>query len=113
YQWQKARYAWALLLWLDLFLRHFPAVVDHFDDCREILVAATPVDEALVQLLRLAAHRRIGAYVPGGFGGKLQVLEHQCRRESALIITIGRSLGPNARNRTVARHRPALSRGLR
>ena len=51
--------------------RHFshratsPAVVDHLDQRREVLVRPAAVDEALVKLLGLAAHRRVGA----GFGG--------------------------------------------
>src|SRR5919202_1161084 len=46
---------------LFLLLRDFPAVVDHLDDAGKILAAAAAVDEALVQLLGLAAHWGIGA----------------------------------------------------
>ena len=76
------------------------------------LLAAAAVDEALVQLLGFAAHRRVGADAARGIGGELQVLEHQRGREPAFVIVVGGRVGPDARHRRIARHRPALARRL-
>ena len=76
------------------------------------LVAAAAVDEALVELLGLAAHRRVGADALRGFHRQLQVLEHQRRREPAFIIAVGGRVGADAGHRAIAGHRPALARRL-
>src|SRR3569623_3603724 len=62
-----------------------PAVVDHLDQCREVPVPAAAVHEALVKLLSLGTHRSVGADLPGGFGGKLQVFQHQRGREAPFV----------------------------
>ena len=80
---------------------HLPAVVDHLDQRREILARAATVDEALVELLGFAAHRRVGAGFLGRFHRQLEVLEHQCRREAAVVIAVGRGFRTDAGDRTV------------
>src|SRR6478609_4264946 len=102
--------AWSLLSLL--LLGHFPTVVDHLDEAGKILVAAAAVDEALVKLLGFPTHRRIGADAARSVFGKLQVLQHQGSSEPAFIIVIGRRFRTDAGDGAIARHRPALARGL-
>src|SRR5690349_13111115 len=55
----------------------------------------------------------VSAWTLAALHRELQILEHQRRREAALIVAVGRGLGTDAGDRAIARHRPALARADR
>src|SRR4029453_9064718 len=83
------------------------------NDAGEIDAAAAALDEALVDGGGAGAKRRGRAGHAGGSLRELQILEHHGRGEARLIVAIGRRGRYWARDRAIARHRPALPRRLR